>query len=117
MEGREVKKNTVLLVKWIKDHIHRTDSSESPDGYNSTRKDAEVFLDSLPEIESRLCLGGYVRDCIGTPCCDGDTIKVARFGRGPETVRLKWNSSYKAFDIIHEDGTGELLASYKFYKA
>lgn len=34
------------------------------------------FLKSLPEIESHLCRGGYIQDKNGTPCREGDKIKV-----------------------------------------
>lgn len=32
------------------------------------------FLESLPEIESHLCRGGYIQDKNGTPCCEDDKI-------------------------------------------
>ena len=85
-----MKKETKELIDWIKKQISLagtivTDVSQPC--WQQDRDKAIKFLDSLPEIESHLCRGGYIQDKNGTPCCDGDKILfcgeydgVLRFG-------------------------------------
>ena len=61
-----MKEETKELVEWIKEQIAEEDKE--------LRVKAIQFLDSLPEIESHLCRGGYVQDRNGILCCDGDII-------------------------------------------
>ncbi len=107
-----MKEQTVATVEWIKTAV----SSYGAEGVfgRTMKKTALEFLDSLPGIESRLCRGGYIQDTNGIPCREGDEVEIFTFGRKPETVILKWNTGYKAFEIIHSDGTEELLAAYQF---
>lgn len=74
-----MKKETKELVDWIKKQISLagtivTDVSQPC--WQQDRDKAIKFLDSLPEIESHLCRGGYIQDKNGTPCREGDKIKV-----------------------------------------
>ena len=76
-----MKQETKDLIIWIKKQINLTkEYCIDPchkDGYPEYEADYEkafAFLDSLPEIESKLCRGGYIQDKNGTPCCDGDKI-------------------------------------------
>ena len=57
------------------------------------------FINSLPEIESHLCNGGYIQDTNGTPCCDGDRILVL-----PQNFvgTLKWESSDRRFVVMDD---------------
>ena len=76
-----MKKETKELIDWIKKQISLagtivTDVSQSC--WQQDRDKAIKFLDSLPEIESHLCRGGYIQDKNGTPCCEGDKIRVTR---------------------------------------
>lgn len=72
-----MKQETKELIEWIKKQISLagtivTDVSQSC--WQQDRDKAIKFLDSLPEIESHLCRGGYIQDVNGTPCCDGDKV-------------------------------------------
>lgn len=59
------------------------------------------FLDSLPQIESRLCQGGYIQDKNGTPCCDGDTISFkTKVLEGILCGKLQWNPRCARFEIF-----------------
>jgi len=74
-----MKEETKELVNWIKKQISLagtivTDVSQPC--WQQDRDKAIKFLDSLPEIESHLCRGGYILDKNGTPCCDGDKVIV-----------------------------------------
>ena len=77
-----MKQETKELIEWIKAQIfvaskldcsyHITADAEKK--HKETETKAFNFLDSLEEIEKRLCLGGYIQDRNGTPCCNGDRI-------------------------------------------
>lgn len=73
-----MKRETKELIDWIKKQISLagtivTDVSQPC--WQQDRDEAIKFLDSLPEIESHLCRGGYIQDKNGTPCCDGDKVR------------------------------------------
>lgn len=73
-----MKKETKELLEWIKKQISLagtivTDVSQKY--WQDDKLKAINFLDSLPEIESHLCNGGYVQDRNGTPCCHGDKVR------------------------------------------
>ena len=72
-----MKQETKELIDWMKKQISIagtvvTDISQP--NWQKDQKKAIEFLNSLPEIESKLCCGGYIQDKNGTPCCDGDKI-------------------------------------------
>ena len=74
-----MKQETKELLEWIEKQINLagtivTDVSQPY--WQEDCKKALEFLYSLPEIESKLCRGGYIQDCNGIPCCDGDTILI-----------------------------------------
>ena len=84
-----MKKETKELIKWaislIADYRvqnmveHSNFRKNTPAAQNSeieimNCKDFAEFLNSLPEIESHLCRGGYIQDRNGTPCCEGDRV-------------------------------------------
>lgn len=81
-----MKEETREIINDIKDALRTT--------MNSVRyRRAVDFLDSLPDIESHLCHGGYIQDKYGTPCCDGDTVMYY----GEETYVLHWNKARNCF--------------------
>ena len=81
-----MKQETKELVEFIKDCVFRYQTELKRgevdvgmiDGEeeNKTCDKAITFLNSLPEIELHLCNGGYIQDKNGTPCCDGDKVKI-----------------------------------------
>ena len=73
-----MKQETKELIQWIEKQISLagtivTDASQPY--WQKDRKKAIDFLNSLPEIESHLCNGGYIQDRNGTPCCHGDKVR------------------------------------------
>ena len=72
-----MKQETKELIDWMKKQFSIagtvvTDISQP--NWQKDQKKAIEFLDSLPEIENKLCRGGYIQDKNGIPCCDGDKI-------------------------------------------
>lgn len=102
-----MKKETKALIEWIKAQIKvaaKLDDSYlitigTIDAHQRLEKEAEKFLDSLPEIESHLCRGGYIQDRNGTPCCHGDLIRIIVPEGNGMTGRLCWSDTDKNFSI------------------
>ena len=76
-----MKQETKQTIDWIKKQINLAKENcidvtwnGKHEYYNADYEKAMEFLDSLPQIESRLCKGGYIQDSNGIPCCDGDKI-------------------------------------------
>lgn len=94
-----MKKETKALIEWIKAQIGvaaKLDDSylittNAISTHKNLEKDAVKFLDSLAEIESHLCRGGYIQDRNGTPCCDGDKV---RFEFEDKTYEENWKDKY-----------------------
>lgn len=113
-----MKKETKVLVEWIKAQIRiaaKLDDSylittAAIDAHKILEEDAEKFLDSLPEIESHLCCGGYIQDGFEKPCRAGDKIKDKE-GAGV----LYWSKSDFRFYIRRDSGELDLI-HYPFIK-
>ena len=86
------------------------------DAYNTHEDKICEFLKSIPQIESRLCLGGYIQDKNGTPCCDGDEVVFSYCGNDAINVKkgvLRW-SPYHQFLIVEHKVEHEYLDEYTF---
>lgn len=110
-----MKKETKDLIIWIKKQINLAkENCINPchkDGYPEYETDYEKamnFLDSLPEIESKLCQGGYIQDVNGVPCCNGDKVKIIvkegyriiKFAGKELEGNLAWNKEKGRFYVI-----------------
>lgn len=111
-----MKKETKKLIDWIKKQISLagtivTDVSQPC--WQQDRDKAIQFLDSLPEIESHLCRGGYIQGSNGTPCCDGDKILVL-----PQNFvgTLKWEASARRFVVMDDTEYSWTLGSWDIEK-
>lgn len=101
-----MKQETKELIDWIKkqiniaktDHIDKAWNGQH-EHYNKDYEKALSFLDSLPEIESHLCRGGYIQDRNGTPCCDGNKVKFC-VGEEKRNGTLLWNDKHACFNIV-----------------
>ena len=120
-----MKQETKELVEWLKDHLSHyrnqlaagqikiglvADKKEEKNAYAAIN-----FLNSLEDIELHLCLGGYIQDINGTPCCHGDKVKfkiynnecvshlIKKYGAVTEG-KLRWNPHIKAFCVDFGDG-------------
>ena len=95
-----MKKETKALVEWIAAQIKiaaKLDNSYliTPGAiitHKSLEEDAERFLNSLPEIEEKLCFGGYIQDYNGTLCCHGDKVMYKN-----KKYTLQWSQPYNRF--------------------
>ena len=76
---------------------------ESIDKYNHHEDKICEFLESIPQIESHLCVGGYIRDKNGTPCCHGDKVNF-QYDEGFYNGTLTFNFTFKCFTIVSKNG-------------
>ena len=93
-----MKEETKKLIVWIKRHISVTVNDDV-----ELHNKAFDFLNSIPEIESHLCNGGYIQDRNGTPCCHGDKVKF-QYDEGFYNGTLTFNFTFKCFTIVNENG-------------
>lgn len=114
-----MKQETKDFIIWIKKQINLAKENcidpAHKDGYPEYEADynkAMTFLDSLPEIESKLCNGGYIQDRRGIPCCNGDKVRfefedktykenfIAKKYMPVEIGTLKYSTETKSFYIV-----------------
>lgn len=106
-----MKKETKELVEFIKSAMNCVREEAVKQNaqslwWFSTYDKAVEFLNSLPEIESRLCRGGYIQDKNGNLCCDGDKVKY-----DGESCTLFWSRLDSCFYVKRSNGHREI-----FYK-
>jgi len=106
-----MKQETKALVKWAKEHFRQYQISihthPEKHGLGPLGIDQEFnysadflrFLRELPEIENKLCFGGYIQDRNGTPCCHGDKVKVIDEKGKDVCGVLIWGDTSKTFSI------------------
>ena len=104
-----MKKETKELISWLKEHLshYRIElaTGRVKIGMVAGEKEEERafaaidFLNTLPEIESHLCRGGYIQDRNGTPCCEGDIIRIIVPEGNAMIGRLCWSDTNKNFSI------------------
>lgn len=99
-----MKGETKKLIKWAEEHFnhYQIEICTKPDKYGLGPKGVEQedrfimdfvnFLHTLPEIESKLCHGGYIQDKNGTPCCHGDIVK---FEFEDKAYEENWKRKYQ----------------------
>lgn len=99
-----MKQETKELIDWIKKQINLSGKYNE---YCCTAYwiedcvKAMKFLDSLPQIESRLCQGGYIQDKNGTPCCNGDKVRFkTKALEGILCGKLQWNCECARFEVF-----------------
>ena len=107
-----MKRETKELIDWVKKQINLSGEcivAQPNEYWKEDKTKAMKFLDSLPQIESRLCQGGYIQDSNGTPCCNGDKVTFLYHRCGVTNVAkvtvkekgmLIWSPRYKQFVIV-----------------
>ena len=109
-----MKQETKELVNWIKCQILTNQdisykiTKAATDKYQKTKESALKFLDSLPEIERKLCFGGYIQDQNGTPCCHNENLKCVLIKCPKEDWfygKLVWNTASGSFQILTQTNT------------
>ena len=103
-----MKQETKELIKWIKEaceaYVYASKDFKENLYRDKTCDEAITFLDSLPEIESHLCCGGYIQDGFEKPCRAGDKIKDKE-GAG----ELYWSKTDFRFYIRRDSGELDLI--------
>lgn len=106
-----MKRETKELIDWIKKQINLTKENcidvtwnGKHEYYNADYEKAMKFLDSLPQIESQLKVGGYIADVNNTPCCSGDKVKFSVTDRDIYFGTLMFNFTCKSFCIVCNNG-------------
>ena len=98
-----MKKETKELVSWLKETLKEWASMTPFDKRNNNSYCKSLcFLDSLPEIESHLCCGGYIQDRNGTPCCHGDAVKYNSEVYGEQVCTLEWDNVRARFFAVYK---------------
>jgi len=128
-----MKKETKELIKWAMSLIadyrvqnmveHSNFRKNTPAAQNSeieikNCKDFAEFLNSLPEIESHLCNGGYIQDRNGTPCCHGDNLKCVLVDTPEDDWfygKLTWRGEAGTFLVLTQTKT-LYLAEIKWFE-
>ena len=99
-----MKEETKKLIKWAEEHFrqyqisihtHPEKHSLGPLGVDQEfnySADFLHFLKTLPDIENKLCFGGYIQDYNGTPCCHGDKVMYKS-----KVYTLQWSQPYNRF--------------------
>lgn len=99
-----MKKETQELINWIKDFLWEEKGHCKGNVHDFERFDKAIkFLNTLPNIEEKLCLGGYIQDKNGIPCCHGDKVKF-QYDEGFYSGILTWNLTFKCFTIVNKNG-------------
>ena len=123
-----MKKETKELVDWIKKQINLAkECCIKPcheNGYKEYDEDYEkamTFLDSLPQIEERLCFGGYIQDKNGTPCCDGMLVKFLRKSDmeiKPTYGDLIWDKNMARFviEVCNDKGYKLIISETEWFE-
>ena len=101
-----MKQETKELLEWIEKQINLagtivTDASQPY--WQEDCKKALKFLNTLPEIENKLCFGGYIQDRNGIPCCHGDKVNF-QYDEGFDNGTLTFNFTFKCFTIMNKNG-------------
>ena len=106
-----MKEETKELIIWIKKQINLAKQNcidvawnGKHEYYNADYEKAMKFLDSLPQIESQLKVGGYIADVNNTPCCNGDKVKFSVTDKDIYFGTLMFNFTYKCFCIVCNNG-------------
>ena len=121
-----MKQETKELIAWLKDHLMHyrnqlaagqikigliTGEKEEKNAYKAIH-----LLNSLPDIEKKLCFGGYVQDKNGTPCCHGDKVIVIDEKGKNYYGRLVWSDVNKVFRIQNAKERKEFYFPVEFEK-
>lgn len=107
-----MKEETKKLIKWIKNQLMYSPVLEKENDIKM--RSALNLLDSLENIENQLKNGGFIPDVNGTPCKDGDKVRITRLyydyiytgKRTPGTGdcwTLSWNHFLRKFEIVFEE--------------
>ena len=109
-----------ILDELIREHSFRysrpdglsDETYESIDRHNNHEDKIYEFLKSIPQIESHLCLGGYIQDKNGTLCCDGDKVIYDENYEGT----LEWDKKNARFIIASIYGDYDFTKIKSFVK-
>ena len=105
-----MKDDTKELIRWAEEHFrqYRINIQTHPEKHglgpygvdkeSNYATDFLQFLKTLPDIENKLCFGGYIQDYNGTPCCHGDKIiNECILDNKKEKGTLYWSAKDRRF--------------------
>lgn len=120
-----MKQETKKLIDWIKKQINiaKTNNIDPAwngkhEAYNADYDRAMVFLDSLQEIESHLCKGGYIQDRNGTPCCDNDMVHFLSKSQNEKYGYLKWDKKLARYlvEVVGESDCRYIIPELEWFE-
>lgn len=120
-----MKQESKEIVNWIKKQINLAKENcidvawnGKHEYYNADYEKAMNFLDSLPQIESRLCKGGYIQDKNGIPCCDGDMVHFLSKSQYDKYGYLKWDNKLARFlvEVVDESDCKYIIPELEWFK-
>ena len=87
----EKSKETIEWIKWL---IQKYDAKNKDDNWGLMHsKLAYELLDKIAEVEVYATRGGYIKDCQGIICKDGDKVLYKlNTDSKPELAKLYWNA-------------------------
>lgn len=121
-----MKQETKELIDWIKKQINLAKENcidvvwnGKHEYYNTDYEKAMKFLDSLPQIESRLCQGGYILDKNGIPCCNTELVKFLYKNSNEEKYGyLIWDKIMARFviEVIGDEGCKYIIPEIQWFE-
>lgn len=102
-----MKEESKDLIIWIKKQINLAKEfcidpchKNGYPPYEADYDKAMAFLDSLENIEKRLCNGGYIQDRKGNLCCHRTPVIFSLLKDEVRSGELRWDTRYKSFGIL-----------------
>lgn len=106
-----MKQETVEIINWIKQEsaeiinwINEVFPKYNTKKYSRKWERAIIFLNHIPKVEERLCLGGYIQDRNGNPCSDGEKVTFRlKHGDEADSGTLRWIKERAQFMVVDGD--------------
>lgn len=121
-----MKQESKEIIDWIKKQINLAKENcidvawnGKHEYYNADYEKAMKFLDSLPQIESRLRQGGYIQDKNGIPCCNTELVKFLYKNSNEEKYGyLLWDNIMARFmlEVVGDEGCKYIIPEIQWFE-
>jgi len=117
-----MKQETKETINWIKKQINLSGEclvAQPNEYWKEDYEKAMKFLDSLPQIESRLCQGGYIQDKNGVPCCNTELVKFLYKNSNEEKYGyLLWDNIMARFmlEVVGDEGCKYIIPEIQWFE-
>ena len=117
-----MKQETKETINWIKKQISLSGEcvvAQPNEYWKEDYEKAMKFLDSLPQIESRLCQGGYIQDKNGVPCCNTELVKfLYKNSNEEEYGYLLWDNIMARFmlEVVGDEGCKYIIPEIQWFE-